>query len=56
MKWVDNGRRMAERAKELFPPGTRIQLIHMDDPYNPIPDGTRRSSSWMIWGPYSRLG
>ena len=41
MKWVDNGRRMAERAKELFPPGTRIQLIHMDDPYNPIPDGTR---------------
>jgi len=38
MKWVDNGRRMAERAKELFPPGTRIQLIHMD---NPIPDGTR---------------
>ena len=41
MKWADKGRRMAERARELFPPGTRIQLIHMDDPYNPVPDGTR---------------
>ena len=28
--------------KERYPPGTRIELIHMgeDDP-NPIPDGTR---------------
>ncbi len=41
MNWADKGRRMAERARELFPPGTRIQLIHMDDPYNPVPDGTR---------------
>lgn len=41
MHWADKGRRMAERARELFPPGTRIQLIHMDDPYNPVPDGTR---------------
>ena len=41
MNWADKGRRMAERARELFPPGTRIQLIHMDDPYHPIPDGTR---------------
>lgn len=41
MNWADKGRRMAERARELFPSGTRIQLIHMDDPYNPVPDGTR---------------
>lgn len=41
MNWADKGRRMGERARELFPPGTRIQLIHMDDPYNPVPDGTR---------------
>ena len=41
MNWAEKGRRMAERARELFPPGTRIQLIHMDDPYHPIPDGTR---------------
>ena len=41
MNWADKGRRMAERARELFPPGTRIQLIHMDDPYHPVPDGTR---------------
>ena len=25
----------------MFPPGTRIVLQHMDDPYNPIPPGTR---------------
>lgn len=41
MHWAEKGRRMAERARELFPPGTRIELIHMDDPYHPVPDGTR---------------
>ena len=25
----------------MFPPGTRIVLEHMDDPYHPIPPGTR---------------
>ena len=34
-------KRNAERAKELFPPGTRIELLHMDDPYHPVPDGMR---------------
>lgn len=24
-----------------FPPGTRIVLNHMDDPYAPVPTGTR---------------
>lgn len=40
MYWANKKRRMAERARELFPLGTRIQLIHMDAPYHPIPEGT----------------
>ena len=37
----DRLRRAAAMNKERYPPGTRIELIHMgeDDP-NPIPDGT----------------
>ena len=23
-----------ERLREQYPPGTRVELIHMDDPYN----------------------
>ena len=33
----------AERVARLnadYPAGTRIRLIHMDDPYAPVPDGT----------------
>lgn len=41
MNEFERMRRNAEAAKRLFPPGTRIQLIHMDDPYHPIPDGMR---------------
>ena len=33
--------RMAKTYKEMYPPGTRIELIAMDDPYAPIPSGTR---------------
>ena len=29
----------AEYYKKAYPAGTRIRLIHMDDPYSPIPDG-----------------
>ena len=38
----DRLRLAAAMNKERYPPGTRIELIHMgeDDP-NPIPDGTR---------------
>ena len=28
------------RLKAQYPPGTRIRLDHMDDPYAPIPAGT----------------
>lgn len=33
--------RMAQRIKELYPPGTRIVLNHMSDPYAPVEPGTR---------------
>ena len=33
--------RQAERYKEMYPPGTRMELISMDDPYAPVPPGTR---------------
>ena len=34
-------RRIAENAKRLYPPGTRIELINMKGPHSPIPSGTR---------------
>lgn len=34
-------RRLAERHRETYPPGTRIQLLHMNDPYSPVEPGTR---------------
>ena len=33
--------RQAERYKELYPPGTRLMLLSMEDPYAPVPSGTR---------------
>ena len=32
---------MAESTKKLYPPGTRIELISMKDPYAPVPASTR---------------
>lgn len=34
-------RRLAQRHREIYPPGTRLELIDMDDPYAPVPSGTR---------------
>lgn len=34
-------RRKVERMKESYPPGTLIMLLSMDDPYAPIPSGTK---------------
>ena len=34
-------RRIAESTKKLYPPGTRIELISMKDPYAPVTAGTR---------------
>jgi len=33
--------RKSQRIKEMYPKGTRIELISMNDPYAPIPPGTR---------------
>lgn len=33
--------RLAERHRETYPPGTRIMLLHMNDPYSPVESGTR---------------
>ena len=34
-------REQAKRSRELYPPGTRIELLSMDDPFAPISPGTR---------------
>ena len=33
--------KLIDNIKKTYPPGTRIQLIGMDDPYAPVPSGTR---------------
>lgn len=34
-------RQQVERIKQQYSMGTRIELIHMDDPYAPIESGTK---------------
>ena len=34
-------REQVERIKVRYPAGTRIRLVYMDDPYAPIPSGTK---------------
>lgn len=41
MNEFDKLSRQAERIKETYPSGTRIELISMEDPFAPIPSGTR---------------
>ena len=33
--------KLVDNIKKTYPPGTRIKLIGMDDPYAPVPSGTR---------------
>ena len=33
--------RMAKVYKEMYPKGTRLELISMEDPYSPIESGTK---------------
>ncbi len=33
--------RLAKINKEKYPPGTRIELINMNDPFAPVDAGTR---------------
>lgn len=39
-EWEKN-RRMAEQYRQSYPPGTRVLLLDMDDPYAAVPSGTR---------------
>ena len=41
MNEYERQRRIAENTKKLYPPGTRIELLSMSDPYAPVPAGTR---------------
>lgn len=35
--------RQAQIYKDAYPPGTRVMLLHMKDPYSPVEDGMRGS-------------
>ena len=35
MNWREREKMMIQRVKEMFPKGTRIEMVHMEDPYNP---------------------
>lgn len=41
MNEYERQRRIAESTKKLYPPGTGIEFINMNDPYAPVPVGTR---------------
>lgn len=41
MNEYERQRRRAESIKQMYPPGARIELICMNDPYSPVPSGTR---------------
>ena len=41
MNEYERQRRISESTKKLYPPGTRIELISMNDPYAPVTSGTR---------------
>ena len=41
MNKYERQRRCAESIKQMYPPGTRIELICMNDPLAPVPSGTR---------------
>ncbi len=34
-------RRLAERHRQSYPPGTRLMLLDMNDPYAPVPPYTK---------------
>ena len=45
MNKYDIQRARVENIKRTYPPGTRIELISMYDPYSPVPSGTKGTVS-----------
>ncbi len=57
MNEYERQRRIAESTKKLYPPGTRIELISMKDPYAPVLAGTRGTVNLLIqWERYYPSG
>ena len=40
-------RQQVESLKERYPVGTRVVLRHMDDPYAPVPPGTKGTVTYV---------
>ena len=40
-------RRQTERLREQYPPGTRVECVSMNDPFAPVPSGTRGTVSYI---------
>ena len=34
-------RKVVESLRKRYPAGTRVELVHMEDPYTKIPEGTK---------------
>ncbi len=47
MTLTDIQRARVEDIKKTYPPGTRIELISMNDAYAPVPSGTRATVSFV---------
>lgn len=41
MSKFESERSFTEHMKRCYPPGTRLVLLSMDDPYAPVPSGTK---------------
>ena len=41
MSYYQDWNRLAKINKEKYPQGTRIKLLHMNDPFSPVEDGMR---------------
>ena len=46
-EWERN-ERMAKRYRADYPPGTRLLLLHMNDPFAPVPEGTSTAASYPL--------
>ena len=38
---------IVQRLREIYPIGTRVELLQMDDPYTHIPPGTQGTVTWV---------